>query len=118
MCVVFKVWPGATHFPDFLSKAGVKYWADQLQAFHQLAAFDGLWIDMNEASNFCTGDVCHTMLPTQGMPPTQSKCIHIHSMHYLTMSVDITFFCHHTYLFLLPFCVKLTLKINLVQELS
>ncbi|KAL0030915.1 hypothetical protein WJX79_000844 [Trebouxia sp. C0005] len=59
-----QVWPGATHFPDFLSKAGVKYWADQLQAFHQLATFDGLWIDMNEASNFCTGDVCH--MPTQG----------------------------------------------------
>ena len=54
-----QVWPGATHFPDFLSKAGVKYWADQLQAFHQLAAYDGLWIDMDEASNFCTGDVCH-----------------------------------------------------------
>ncbi len=47
----------------------MKYWADQLQAFHQLAAFDGLWIDMNEASNFCTGDVCH--MPTQGMPPSQ-----------------------------------------------
>ncbi|KAL0046727.1 hypothetical protein WJX82_008470 [Trebouxia sp. C0006] len=65
-----QVWPGATHFPDFLSKAGVKYWGEQLQAFHQLAAFDGLWIDMNEASNFCTGDVCH--MPTQGATPNAS----------------------------------------------
>ena len=59
-----QVWPGATHFPDFLSKAGVKYWTKQLKAFHELAPYDGLWIDMNEASNFCTGDVCH--LPAQG----------------------------------------------------
>lgn len=57
MCL--QVWPGATHFPDFLSKAGVKYWGQQLQAFHELVPYDGLWIDMDEASNFCTGDVCH-----------------------------------------------------------
>ncbi|KAL0022358.1 hypothetical protein WJX77_003500 [Trebouxia sp. C0004] len=65
-----QVWPGATHFPDFLSKAGVKYWAEQVQAFHQVAAFDGLWIDMNEASNFCTGDVCH--MPSQSATPNAS----------------------------------------------
>ena len=57
--VYVQVWPGATHFPDFLSKAGVKYWGQQLQAFHDLVPYDGLWIDMDEASNFCTGDVCH-----------------------------------------------------------
>ena len=56
--VYVQVWPGATHFPDFLSKAGVKYWGQQLQAFHDLVPYDGLWIDMDEASNFCTGDVC------------------------------------------------------------
>lgn len=54
-----QVWPGATHFPDFLSKEGVKYWEQQLQAFHELVPYDGLWIDMDEASNFCTGDICH-----------------------------------------------------------
>ena len=59
MLYVAQVWPGATHFPDFLSEAGVQYWAEQLQDFHKLAEYDGLWIDMNEASNFCTGEVCH-----------------------------------------------------------
>lgn len=38
------------------------YWTEQLQAFHELAAVDGIWIDMNEVSNFCnsdgTGQVC------------------------------------------------------------
>lgn len=59
MLCMTQVWPGATHFPDFLSKSGVEYWAEQLQDFHKLAEYDGLWIDMNEASNFCTGEICH-----------------------------------------------------------
>uniref|UniRef100_A0A5B6YHF2 Putative alpha-xylosidase 1 n=1 Tax=Davidia involucrata TaxID=16924 RepID=A0A5B6YHF2_DAVIN len=40
-----QVWPGAVHFPDFLNP----------KTFHELVPVDGLWIDMNEASNFCSG---------------------------------------------------------------
>ena len=29
-----------------------------MQNFHQLVEFDGLWLDMDEVSNYCTGDVC------------------------------------------------------------
>lgn len=28
------------------------------QEFHKQMPFDGIWEDMNELSNFCTGDVC------------------------------------------------------------
>jgi alpha-glucosidase (family GH31 glycosyl hydrolase) len=28
----------------------------QLAAFHQTVPFDGVWLDMNEPSNFCNGD--------------------------------------------------------------
>jgi len=49
-----KVWPGAVHFPDWFHPRAQDYWTEQLRQFHDtLVPFDGIWIDMNEASNFC-----------------------------------------------------------------
>ena len=52
------VWPGPCHFPDFLSSAGQIFLKKFLTTWHAAVPFSGLWIDMNEASNFCTGDAC------------------------------------------------------------
>ena len=39
-----------------------EYWTKQLSAFHSAVSVDGIWIDMNEVSNFCnvdgSGQVC------------------------------------------------------------
>ncbi|KAG8014605.1 Lysosomal alpha-glucosidase [Nibea albiflora] len=53
--LIGKVWPGLTAYPDFSDNATHEWWYDNLQRFHKKVQFDGLWIDMNEPSNFLDG---------------------------------------------------------------
>jgi alpha-glucosidase len=51
-----RVWPGYVVFPDWLNPNSYTWWIQQLKEFKEKINFDGLWTDMNEASNFyCTG---------------------------------------------------------------
>ncbi|GAQ89474.1 Glycoside hydrolase [Klebsormidium nitens] len=68
-----QVWPGPVHYPDFVMHPGtVDYWEKQLAAFHQVVPYDGLWIDMNEASNFCSA--VHCALPDRPHPGSITDC--------------------------------------------
>lgn len=53
-----QVWPTDAVYPDFFNEETVKWWHDNLDDFWSKVKFDGLWQDMNEASNFCNG-VCY-----------------------------------------------------------
>ncbi|KAK0616116.1 glycosyl hydrolases family 31-domain-containing protein [Bombardia bombarda] len=49
------VWPGVSAFPDWFSANASKYWNNEFNVFFDKDAgvdIDGLWIDMNEPSNF------------------------------------------------------------------
>ncbi|XP_024914210.1 lysosomal alpha-glucosidase [Cynoglossus semilaevis] len=52
---LFQVWPGLTAYPDFSDEVTHEWWYESLQRFHDKVPFDGLWIDMNEPSNFLDG---------------------------------------------------------------
>ncbi|XP_067911990.1 lysosomal alpha-glucosidase isoform X3 [Heterodontus francisci] len=53
--LIGEVWPGLTVFPDFTNPDTHQWWFENLLQFHKVVPFDGLWIDMNEPSNFVDG---------------------------------------------------------------
>lgn len=53
--LIGRVWPGLTAYPDFSYQVTHEWWYDNLKRFHEKVPFDGLWIDMNEPSNFLDG---------------------------------------------------------------
>ncbi|XP_068932192.1 lysosomal alpha-glucosidase isoform X1 [Petaurus breviceps papuanus] len=55
--LIGKVWPGETAFPDFTNPHTRDWWYNMLEEFHAQVPFDGMWIDMNEPSNFVPGSV-------------------------------------------------------------
>jgi alpha-glucosidase (family GH31 glycosyl hydrolase) len=63
------VWPGNTFYPDFSNPNATSWWKKQVKSFHDQVPFDGLWIDMNEPSNFVVGSLTGCDNNTWNYPP-------------------------------------------------
>ena len=50
------VWPKAATFVDFWHPNATAYWSEMLEVLSKIVDYDGLWLDMNEASSFCDGE--------------------------------------------------------------
>lgn len=57
--VCMQVWPGMSVYPDYLAAPNITKWlTKQVKRFYDQVPFDGMWLDMCEPSNFCTGMNC------------------------------------------------------------
>ncbi|XP_077867590.1 sucrase-isomaltase, intestinal-like [Saccoglossus kowalevskii] len=57
-------------FPDFLNPDARNWWYNLTKDFHDVIAYDGIWIDMNEPANFVEGSVkgCDYNNPLESPP--------------------------------------------------
>uniref|UniRef100_A0A8D0G2F7 P-type domain-containing protein n=1 Tax=Sphenodon punctatus TaxID=8508 RepID=A0A8D0G2F7_SPHPU len=62
--LIGQVWPGLTAFPDFSNLDTHQWWLENLNLFYKHVPFDGIWIDMNEPSDFMDGS-------TEGCSPEE-----------------------------------------------
>jgi alpha-glucosidase len=58
--ITIKVWPGESHFPDFVNSSVQNWWATLVANFITQSKVDGIWCDMNEPSTF---DARRTLQP-------------------------------------------------------
>ena len=80
-----QVWPGAAAFPDFTRAATRAWFAQTLVPLETALGIDGLWIDMNEPSDFnAAGTVPDTLLVDgDGHPGTMAGA---HNLYALRMA--------------------------------
>ncbi|XP_031124944.1 alpha-glucosidase-like [Ipomoea triloba] len=56
------VWPGDVYYPDFLNPSCGIFWSNEINKFHSQLPIDGIWLDMNELSNFISSPVAPSTL--------------------------------------------------------
>jgi alpha-glucosidase (family GH31 glycosyl hydrolase) len=84
------VWPGKSVWVDFFHPNSSVYWTEMLDVLHQQVDFDGIWLDMNEASSFCDGECSFTStsLPPPDLPfvpgnhSLQDQLLPLRAQHY------------------------------------
>ncbi|KAI7222071.1 alpha-glucosidase precursor [Hortaea werneckii] len=56
------LWNGFSAYPDFMSPATQQFWTEQFVEYHKQLAYDGWWLDVSDATSFCTGSCGTDML--------------------------------------------------------
>lgn len=70
--ILGRQWPGAVAWPDWFAPNTQQWWTDEIaNTFNKDTGvdIDGIWVDMNEASNFCADEKCNPRQEEITSPP-------------------------------------------------
>ena len=70
--LISQVWPKKSVFMDWFGQPAKDLWSTGLEDLYQLVNYDGLWLDMSEATSFQNGET-DTGLPKPVNEPTASR---------------------------------------------
>ncbi|XP_061493207.1 sucrase-isomaltase, intestinal [Rhineura floridana] len=73
--LIGEVWPGTTVFPDYSNPSAIQWWVQECDDYHKKVPFDGLWVDMNEISNFVKGSKTGCAANSLNYPPFTPKIL-------------------------------------------
>ena len=76
------VWPGKTAFVDFLHPNASQYWESMFNDLYSKIKFEGVWLDMNEISNFEGNAETHETYRVQHNERLTMMTIDINSTHW------------------------------------
>jgi alpha-glucosidase (family GH31 glycosyl hydrolase) len=65
--IINHVWPNKTAFLDFFNPKSKDVWGTGFKDLYALFQYDGIWLDMNEATGFCNGECPDGIVP-DGQP--------------------------------------------------
>uniref|UniRef100_A0A4X2LBD4 Maltase-glucoamylase n=1 Tax=Vombatus ursinus TaxID=29139 RepID=A0A4X2LBD4_VOMUR len=85
--LIGKVWPGKTVFPDYTNPKCAQWWAEEFRLFYDEIKFDGIWIDMNEPSNFDDGSSTECLYSNLNYPPFTPRILD-HFLPAKTLCMD------------------------------
>lgn len=100
-----QVWAVDAVFPDWYHEDVKTYWNNMLTQFHDMVGFNGVWLDMNEASNMLCNGVCYddqkAEFPVQNNLPyiptgrdLETQSISLDAVH---ADGDLELFAHSVY---------------------
>jgi len=103
-----QVWPGDVNYPDWFNPNTSMFWEIGLDLLYNEVPFSGIWLDMNEASNFVPGDVgfvpdANDILNNPPYKPTRpedyiyTKAMRMDAVHHGNIT---EYYAHNTFGFL------------------
>jgi len=93
--LVSHVWPNKTVFLDFFSDDAADIWNKGLKDLYGKVPYDGLWLDMNEATSFCNGE-CPSWTP-EPTNDTVSPKRRLAEAKFMVIDDDDEGFTNHTW---------------------